>query len=84
MTDPLAAMKDGERPVKGKARRKMTETVLGVAASIENIADMADGTAEDAAMRLRVIKADAERIQRLALMLLGKPALPPASAEESR
>ena len=39
--------------------------VLELAVNIESTAEMADGDAIDAAMRLRVILADAQRIQRL-------------------
>ena len=39
--------------------------VLELAVSIESIAEMADGNGSDALMRLRVIREDAQRIQRL-------------------
>jgi hypothetical protein len=57
--------------MKKTARREMAETIRTVASSIEGLAGMATGERDDALQRLRVIKADAERIQRIALMLKG-------------
>lgn len=42
---------------------KRQQTILYIAASIESMAEMTDGTLADALMRLRLIQGDAQRIQ---------------------
>lgn len=54
-------MQDGK--TKRRSSPKRIETAIGVAYSIESMAEMA--TPEDAMQRLRVIRVDAQRIARL-------------------
>jgi hypothetical protein len=50
-------------------KREIIQQIAGIAASIENIVEISDGTADDSRMRLTVIKADARRIRNLAAMI---------------
>ncbi|QFR32409.1 hypothetical protein [Ancylobacter sp. TS-1] len=56
--------------MKKAARRQIAETIRTVASSVEIMAGMPTGEREDALQRLKVIEADAQRLQRLAAMLL--------------
>jgi len=49
-----------------KSNRLCVETIRTLGASIENMAETATGSHEDALRRLRVIRADAQRLQRIA------------------
>ncbi|WP_421696870.1 hypothetical protein [Ancylobacter sp.] len=68
--------------MKKHKRREMTETIRSVADGIVGTIEMGDGSPDDALLRLRVIRADAQRIERLAAMLLGKTPAPPAGGRD--